>query len=65
MIDILDIKDRKFVEPELSELEQRMDSLYQMLKPIVIEYDRMMYLKPDAWEQRMRRFEYIEEDANE
>lgn len=61
MIDILDRKDGEFDEPEQSELERRMDSLYQMLKPIVIEYERMVYLKPDAWEQRMHRFDNTEE----
>lgn len=58
MIDILDRKDGEFEEPEQSELEQRMDSLYQMLKPIVVEYKRTMYLKPDVWEQRMHRFDH-------
>ncbi|MDE5823565.1 MAG: hypothetical protein K2H91_02620, partial [Lachnospiraceae bacterium] len=65
MIDILDRKDGEFVEPEQSVLEQRLDSLYQLLKPIVIKYERTVYLKPDAWEQRMHRFEHIEENTNE
>lgn len=67
MIDILDRKDEEFVEPEQCILERRMDSLYQLLKPIVIEYGRMVYLKPDAWEQRMHRFEHWnhKENANE
>lgn len=65
MIDILDRIDGEFAEPEQQILEQRMDSLYQMLKPIVIKYERTVYLKPDAWEQRMHRFEHIEENTNE
>ncbi|MDE6619496.1 MAG: hypothetical protein K2K74_03215 [Lachnospiraceae bacterium] len=59
MIDILDRVNGEFMEPEQSVLEQRMDDLYQLLKPIVVEYERTVYLKPDAWEQRMHRFEHI------
>ena len=56
---ILDILDRikySICEPTFENIKLRYAKLYELLKPIIVLYDRPVYLKKYDWEQRINRF---------
>lgn len=55
-LDILDHSKGQMPEPPLSEIENRFAKLYERLKPVILLYDRPVYMKPDKWKKRQNRF---------
>ena len=57
IVDILDHKDGKIIEPENGVLLDRLSRLYRALYPIIVPVAKTMFLKEDEWAARQRRFE--------
>ncbi len=56
-LDILDRKSEKMPEPELEQIAARYQKLYRLLKPVLVAPERSMFMKKDAYEKRLKRFE--------
>lgn len=56
-LDILDWAGEQAMEPPFEVIEARYATLYKVLKPLIISYDRPVYLKPDEWVKRQERFQ--------
>lgn len=57
MLDILDHHEDKLLEPEKSELFNRLSRLYRALKPIIVPTAKPMFLKENEWAIWQQRFE--------
>ncbi len=56
-LDILDRKSEKMPEPELEQIAVRYQKLYRLLKPVLVSPERSMFMKKDAYEKRLKRFD--------
>lgn len=56
-LDILDWTGERATEPPFEVIKARYTALYKILKPLIILYDRPVYLRPDEWVKRQERFE--------
>lgn len=57
ILDILDHKDGKLIEPEKDVLFDRLSKLYQALRPIIVPTVKPMFLKENEWAAWLKRFE--------
>lgn len=55
--DIFDWTDGQAMEPPFEMIEARYAALYKVLKPLIIPYERPVYLRPNEWVKRQERFE--------
>ena len=57
ILDILDHKDGKLLEPEKEELFDRLSKLHRALYPIIVPAEKPMFLKENEWVTWQNRFE--------
>ena len=57
LLDVLDHRDGMLFEPEKDVLFDRLSRLYQVLRPIVIHYQKPMFLKENEWAAWQRRYD--------
>lgn len=57
IVDILEHKDGKVMEPEKDVLLDRLSRLYRALRPIIVPVAKTMFLKEYEWDTWQRRFE--------
>lgn len=58
MLDILDHKDGKLLEPRKDQLLDRLSRLYQALNPIIVPAVKPMFLKENEWSLWQQRFAF-------
>ena len=56
LIDVLD-HEEEIKEPAEEELAERFHILQNFFQPIIVQHEKPLYLKPDEWEIRKKRFD--------
>lgn len=56
-LDILDRTHGLMQEPTAEQTEARLKKLYRLLKPVIVTPERSIYMKPNDWHERLKRFD--------